>query len=355
MSLVGKLTSTKNRFHELEQKLSLPEMFSDPKKLRKATEEYADLKEVVEVINRYEKAQSDLAGAKETLKESSDNQLRELAQNEINELEGKLPKLEKELMRALVPPNPMDKKNIIVEIRAGAGGDEASLFAGELMRIYVLYAERNGWKTDLISANRNEVGGFKEVIFSIEGRNVYSHLKFESGVHRVQRVPETEKQGRVHTSTVTVAILPEAEEIDVQIKPEDLKIETMTAGGHGGQSVNTTYSAVRITHLPTGIVASCQEERSQKQNKERALSIIRARVFAMEQEKAHKAREQARRGQIGTGDRSEKIRTYNFPQDRVTDHRLEDNFHNITAIMNGDIDEMLAKLKEAELGEKLTT
>ncbi|MBI2475480.1 peptide chain release factor 1 [Candidatus Uhrbacteria bacterium] len=353
MSLLDKLQSTKNRFQELESQLSAPEILSNPKKLREVNEEYSDLKEVIDIAKRYEKVLADLNGAKETLKESTDEQMRELAQTEIETLEARLPSLERELLYSLISPDPMDKKNTIVEIRAGAGGDEASLFAAELMRMYMLYAEQQGWKTELISSNRNEIGGFKEIILTIKGHNVYSRLKYESGVHRVQRVPETEKQGRVHTSTVTVAILPEAEEIDVQIKPEDLNIEATTAGGHGGQSVNTTYSAIRITHIPTGIMASCQEERSQKQNKERALSIIRARVFAFEQEKAHKERVEARKGQIGTGDRSEKIRTYNFPQDRITDHRINENFHNITAFMNGGLDELFAALKEAEVAEQL--
>jgi len=353
MSLLDKLQSTKNRFQELESQLSASEVLSNPKKLREINEEYSDLKEVIDIAKRYEKVMTDLNGAKETLKESTDEQMRELAQSEIETLEAKLPLLEKELLHSLIPSDPLDKKNTIVEIRAGAGGDEASLFAAELMRMYMLYAEQQGWKTELISSNRNEIGGFKEIILTIKGHNVYSRLKYESGVHRVQRVPETEKQGRVHTSTVTVAILPEVEEIDVQIKPEDLNIEATTAGGHGGQSVNTTYSAIRITHIPTGIMASCQEERSQKQNKERALSIIRARVFAFEQEKAHKERGDARKGQIGTGDRSEKIRTYNFPQDRITDHRINENFHNITAFMNGGLDELFSALREAEIAEQL--
>lgn len=348
MSLFEKLNSTKQRFVELESRLVDPSVLSNPKKLRCVTEEYAELRDIIEIANRFEKASADLQSAKQTLSETDDEQMRELAQSEIDELEQILPTLEKELMTAMIPPDPLDKKNIIVEIRAGAGGDESSLFAAQLMRTYTLYAEKQGWKTELISANRTDVGGFKEVFFSIEGRNVYSHLKYESGVHRVQRVPETEKQGRVHTSTVTVAILPEAEEVDIKIEPKDLVIEATTSTGAGGQSVNTTYSAVRITHIPTGLMVYCQEERSQKQNKERALSIIRARVYALEQERLHRERTEARRGQIGTGDRSEKIRTYNFPQDRVTDHRIQQNFHNLPSVMNGELDDMINALKQAE-------
>ncbi len=353
MSLFKKLTSTKERYKELESLLSDSSVLNDRNKLRQVNEEFSDLSVVIGIAQRYEKAQADLESAKQTLKETDDAEMRQLAQTEIDSLEAQIPQLEKELMIALVPPDPMDKKNIIVEMRAGAGGDESALFAAELMRAYSMYAERQGWKTELVSANRNDIGGFKEVIFSIAGRNVYSRLKYESGVHRVQRVPETEKSGRVHTSTVTVAILPEAEEVDVHIEPKNLIIESTTSTGAGGQSVNTTYSAVRITHIPTGLMVYCQEERSQKQNKERALSIIRARVYALEQERLRKEREDARRGQIGTGDRSEKIRTYNFPQDRVTDHRIKENFHNITAIMDGNLDPLIDALKQKEVSQKL--
>lgn len=353
MSLFTKLTSTKERYKELESLLSDSSVLNDRNKLREINEEFSDVSEIMGIAARYEKAQANLQSAQQTLKETDDEELKQLAQAEIDTCEAEIPQLEKELMIALVPPDPMDKKNIIVEMRAGAGGDESALFATELMRAYTMYAERQNWKTELISANRNDIGGFKEVIFSIEGRNVYSRLKYESGVHRVQRVPETEKQGRIHTSTVTVAILPEAEEVDVKFGPQDLIIEATTATGAGGQSVNTTYSAVRITHVPTGLMVYCQEERSQKQNRERALSIIRARVYALEQERLRKEREDARRGQIGTGDRSEKIRTYNFPQDRVTDHRIKENFHNIAAIMDGNLDPLINALKQEEVSQKL--
>ncbi len=353
MTLIDQLAAHKKRLNELETQLTEQEVLSDPKKLREVNEKYSHEKNVVEIGEEYEKTLSDLEGAKHTLEEAEEDDMKELAQEEIAELEEKLPELEKQFTITLVPPDPMDKKNIIVEIRAGAGGDEASLFAGELMRMYTLYAEEHGWKAEVISKSRNDVGGFKEVSFSIKGQNAYSRLKFESGVHRVQRVPETEKQGRVHTSTATVAIMPEAEEVDIKIDPKDLKIEATTSTGAGGQSVNTTYSAIRITHLPTGTLVYCQDERSQKQNKERALTIIRARVYAHEQEKLRQEREANRRGQIGTGDRSEKIRTYNFPQDRITDHRIKQNYHNIQGVLDGALDPLIDDLKHAEVQERL--
>jgi peptide chain release factor 1 len=353
MNLIDQLRSRRERLQELETRLSSPEILSDPQKIREVNEAYAAEREVVEVGERYEKAMREITSARQTIATTKDVELITLAQQEIADIEARLPALEHDLTVALIPPDPLDKKSIIVEIRAGAGGDESTLFAAELLRTYTLYAETYGWKVDLVSANRSDVGGFKEIIVEIKGINAYSRLKYESGVHRVQRVPQTEKAGRVHTSTITVAILPEVEEVDVKIKPEDLEIQATTSQGAGGQSVNTTYSAVRITHIPTGIMVYCQEERSFKQNKERALSIIRSRVFALEQERLRKERETARRGQVGTGDRSEKIRTYNFPQDRLTDHRINQNFHNLPAIMNGALDEIIEELKRAEIEERL--
>ncbi|MFC1787638.1 peptide chain release factor 1 [Patescibacteria group bacterium] len=354
MNLTKELDNRKKILKKLESDLGDPEIISDPKKLKEISEEYSDLKEVIETGLEYEKAKTNLESAQKALIETDDSEIKELAQTEITELEAALPKLSEALTLALVPPDPMDKKNIIVEIRAGTGGDEAALFATNLFRIYTRFAERQNWKTSLISSSQNDIGGFKEVVFSISGKNVYSQMKFESGVHRVQRVPETEKQGRVHTSTATVAVLPEADEVDIKIEPKDLKIEATTSTGAGGQSVNTTYSAVRITHLPTGLMVYCQDERSQQQNKEKALNVIRSRVFALEQEKAQKERAEARKGQIGTGERSEKIRTYNYPQDRVTDHRIQQNFHNLPAIMDGEITEIITALKTYELQAALT-
>jgi peptide chain release factor 1 len=315
--------------------------------------EHSDLSDIVEKYKEYKATQASIEDSLAMLDEESDEEIREMAKEELNECKQRVVKIEEELKILLLPKDPNDEKNVIVEIRGGAGGDEAALFAAELYRMYVMYAERNRWKIDMMNLNENGIGGFKEVIFMINGNGAYSKLKYESGVHRVQRVPVTESGGRIHTSTATVAIMPEAEEVDVELDMNDCKFDVFRASGNGGQCVNTTDSAVRLTHIPTGIVISCQDEKSQLKNKDKAIRVLRSKLYELELEKAQSAEAEARRSQVGTGDRSEKIRTYNFPQGRVTDHRIKFTSHRIDDVMNGDIDELISNLIAADQAAKL--
>jgi peptide chain release factor 1 len=336
------------KYEQLERDLQNPEVLVNPEKLKKISREYSDLSQTLDNLKSLDSVNQSLTEAETSFKNEKDQELLQLIKEEIADLTKRRNDLEQALNAVMSPPNPLDAKDIIIEIRAGAGGDEAALFAAELFRMYSHYAERQRWQTHLISSSQNGLGGLKEVIFEIIGSNVFSNLKYESGVHRVQRVPTTEKSGRIHTSTATVAVMPEADEVDLVIKPEDLDVQATTSSGHGGQSVNTTYSAIRIIHKPTGMIVTCQDERSQKQNKEKAMQVLRSRLLVLAEEKKRKENSEARKGQIGTGDRSEKIRTYNYPQDRLTDHRLKQNWHNIQTILDGNLDQVIESLKTAE-------
>ena len=352
--MFDRLEDTLVRFEELLSMLSEPDVANDPKRFQKLMKEQADLAPIVEAYKEYKENKQNIEDSLAMLQEESDEELRELAKEELAESKEKVEELEQKLKILLLPKDPNDDKNVIVEIRAGAGGDEAALFAAEIYRMYVKYAESRRWKTEMMSLNENGIGGFKEVTFMINGAGAYSRLKYESGVHRVQRVPETESGGRIHTSTCTVAIMPEAEEIDFHLDMNDCKFDVFRASGNGGQCVNTTDSAVRLTHIPTGIVISCQDEKSQLKNKDKALKVLRSRLYEMELAKQHDAEAEARRSQIGTGDRSEKIRTYNFPQGRVTDHRIKLTLHRLENILNGDLDEIIDSLIAADQAAKLS-
>jgi len=333
---------------EIEKELSKPEVINDKEKYARLSREYNNLSKIIAEIDRLEKIEHDIEEFKEMLRSTDDDGFKEEVLAEIERLKKEREKLESSILYMLVPPDPLNEKNIIMEIRAGTGGEEAALFAADLFRMYSRFCERKNWKIEVLSSNETGIGGYKEIIFSISGKDVYQHLKFEKGVHRVQRIPVTESGGRIHTSAVTVAVLPEAEETDVEIDPDDLRIDVFRASGHGGQHVNTTDSAVRITHLPTGLVVTCQDEKSQHKNKERAMKVLRARLYDMYEQQRKREEAEERRSQIGSGDRSERIRTYNFPQNRVTDHRINLTLYKLDAILDGELDELIEALLNAE-------
>ncbi|MCA1818014.1 MAG: peptide chain release factor 1 [Acidobacteria bacterium] len=351
--MLDKLEQIEARYEDLTAQLSSPEVMSDQAAYIKAAKQHRSLGEVVEKYRELKSLRSELAGAREMSDGEADADLREMARAEVESLSARLAAVEEELRVLLLPRDPNDEKNVILEIRAGTGGDEATLFAAEVLRMYARYAERQGWRMEILDRSESGVGGVKEAVALIEGDKVYSRLKYESGVHRVQRVPQTEASGRIHTSAITVAVLPEAEEVDVKINPNELRIDTFCSSGPGGQSVNTTYSAVRITHLPTGTVVSMQDEKSQIKNREKAMRVLRARLQEMEEQKQHEAQASERRSQVGSGDRSEKIRTYNFKENRVTDHRIGLTIHQLDLVMEGALDDIINALVAHYQAERL--
>ncbi len=349
--MFDKLESVEQRYEELNTKISDPEVISNQSEWQKLMKEHSDIQEIVEKYREYKKTAKAIEDLKEML---NDKEMHDLVQLELDENREKLPKLEEELKLLLVPKDPNDDKNVIIEIRGGAGGEESSLFASDLFRMYSMYAEKRRWKFEVLNLNETELGGIKEVTFMITGKGAYSRLKFESGVHRVQRVPDTESSGRIHTSTATVAVLPEVSEVEIEINPGDLRIDTYRASGAGGQHVNKTESAIRITHVPTGVVVECQTERSQMQNKETAMSMLRSKLYEAKLEKQTSEQAEARRIQVGSGDRSEKIRTYNFPQGRITDHRIGLSMYQVDNFLAGDIDEMIDAINAADRAARLS-
>lgn len=351
--MIKRLEQMAKRFAEVNEEIQSPDLVKDPKKYKEIMREHSHLSSVMEAYEEYKEILQGIEDAKLLITEEDDHDMKEMAREELKGLEEKQPVLEEKIKMLLIPPDPLEEKNIIMEIRGGAGGDEASLFAADLFRMYTRYAESKGWRYEIMDASETEVGGYKEISFSISGKYVYGSLRYEGGVHRVQRVPETEAQGRVHTSAVTVAVLPEAEETEIEIRQEDLRVDVMRAGGPGGQCVNTTDSAVRLTHIPTGIVVIQQDEKSQIKNKAKAMRVLRARLFDLEESKKNAERAAARKGMVGSGDRSERIRTYNFPQNRLTDHRINLTLYKLDQVMQGYLDELIDALciynKEAQL------
>ena len=351
--MIEKLAAIYNRWLEIGEQMNDPDVISDMKRFVKLNRDYRDLEPIVEAYKEYKNVVDNIESTKELLQTETDEDFREMAKEELNEYQKRKEELEAEIKILLIPKDPEDAKNVVMEIRAGTGGDEASIFAGDLFRMYSKYIESKGWKIDIVDVNEGTMGGYKEIVFNVTGKDVYGTLKFESGVHRVQRVPKTETQGRVHTSAATVAVLPEAEEFDIELNPADIRKDTYCSSGPGGQSVNTTYSAIRLTHIPTGIVVTCQDEKSQIKNLNKAMSVLRTRIYEIEHQKYLDEISSKRKTMVSTGDRSAKIRTYNWPQGRVTDHRIGLTLYNLPAIMDGNIQEIIDALQMAENAERL--